>query len=164
MLSRFVSLYTMKSFSDNFTRIGYEDKCFRLVFLDEVTKLYSLRPVERGKDDILIFTGKCTLCQAYGGTAAKCMDDEVTDWLRCIADYIKIFRKVKAFNKVIDHERANCKAEEGIQPCFNVKHKAARHSNQDISYEKCAADIKAGILFQDHGNDIGTSAGRTNIK
>ena len=54
-------LHTVKSFSDDLACVGDQDKCFRFVFFDEVAEFYSLRTIQCGKDDVLVFSGKCAL-------------------------------------------------------------------------------------------------------
>ena len=94
----------MKSFSDDFTCIRNQNKCFRLVFLNKVTKLYCLGTVKGRKYDILVFARKSALCMTDGGTAVQSIYNEITDGFRFIAYDIELLGEVKTFDKCIDHE------------------------------------------------------------
>lgn len=54
----------MKTFSDDLTCIGDENKCGRLFVFDKITEPDSLRAVQCRKDDVFVFSGKCALCMA----------------------------------------------------------------------------------------------------
>lgn len=94
----------MKSFSDDFTCIRNQNKGFRLIFLNKVTKLNCLGTVEGRKDDILVLFPKSALCMADGGTAVQCIYKEITDGFRSSANHIEILGEVKTFDKRINHE------------------------------------------------------------
>ena len=147
-------LHTMKSLTNNLACIRYQDKCCWLILLDIVTKFDCLRAVERSEDNIFFVSGKCTLSIYNSCAAVQLIYNEITDWLWIIAYNVKIFRKIKAFNKVVDHERTNGKTEEGVQSGLDVKYKASGNCDQNVGYEQCFSDIETAVFFNNHSNDI----------
>ena len=154
----------MKSFSDDLACIGNQNKCFGFVFFDEVAELYSLRTIQRSKDDVFVFSGKCALCLADCGAPVQFMGQKITDRFRVVADNVEILGKVETFDERVDHKRTDRKPEERIKPSFDIEDKTSGDRDQNIGDEKRPANIKTGIFFQDHCNDVGAAAGRSDIK
>lgn len=90
--------------------------------------------------------------------------DEVTDGLGGAADHIKVFGQVQTLDKSVHHGRADGKSQEGVESGLDAKDEAACQGDKEIGGQKGFSDIYAGIFLQDHGDNVCTAAGRTDIK
>lgn len=81
----------MKSFSDNLACVRNQNECSRLLLLNKITKLNSLLAVQRSKNNIAVFTGKCALSIHNRCTSHQIMCDEVTNGFGMAAYNIEIF-------------------------------------------------------------------------
>ena len=95
----------METFTDDFARIGNQDKCTWLYLPDVLPELYSLVSLEYGKYNVLFIVGKGAFCFANSGTATQFMHDKIADWLRGTTYNIEVFTKVDAFDDGVDHQR-----------------------------------------------------------
>lgn len=157
-------LYTVKSFSDDFTGIGDQDKCGWLGLLNIVPKPDRLRTLQCCENDIFVFPGKCSLCVDDGRTAAQFVDDERADRIWFVADNIEVFGQIKTFNEVVHHERTDGQSEYRVESRLDIEDEKPGGCDQCIGEYERTSDIKAGIFLQDHGDDVCSSAGRADIE
>ena len=101
---------------------------------------------------------------AYTGTAVQRMNNKIADYVRMITDNVKIFGKIQTFYKAVYHKRPDGQSQQRIQTGLNVKDKETCDRDQDIGCKQGMTNIKAGVFFQDHGNNVRSATGRTNIK
>jgi len=92
------------------------------------------------------------------------MDDVITDGIGIVADDIKTFAEIDIFDHIIDHKGFSCKADGGEQSCFRIKDEKGSQNGCHIYQHQYGAYIHAGVLFHDHGNDIRTAAGCSDIE
>src|SRR5699024_7867019 len=64
----------------------------------------------------------------------------------------------------VDHKGADRESEYRVEPGLDIKDEKADERDQRIGDHQGASDIKAGIFFQDHGNDIGSAAGSADVE
>ena len=157
-------LHAMKSFSDDLACIGNQDKCFRFIFFNEVAEFYSLWTIQRGKDNVLVFTGKRSLRLTDGGAPVQFVGQKIADRFRMIADNVEIFGKIETFDEGVDHKGTDRKSKERIQPGFDIEDKTSGDGDQNIGDKECFSDIKTGIFFQDHCDNVGAAAGRSDVE
>lgn len=138
----------MKSFSDDLACIGNQNKCFGFVFFDEVAELYSLRTIQRSKDDVFVISGKCALCLADCGAPVQFMGQKITDRFRVVADNVEILGKVETFDERVDHKRTDRKPEERIKPSFDIEDKTSGDRDQNIGDEKRLLISKLEYFFR----------------
>ena len=81
----------MKSFSDDLTCVGDQDKCGWFHLFDIVSEADCLMAVQYGENKTLWFTGESSFCLTGCCTSMKLMHDKITDWFWIIADDIEIF-------------------------------------------------------------------------
>ena len=154
----------MEPFPNDLTCIGNQYECGRIFFFNKIPQQHGLMPVQRGKDDILLRSGKGPLPITDRGAAVQLMYDKITDWLRPAAEYVKILGQVQAFDKVVHQHRAERQSQAGVQPHLHVKHEKSGYRDRHVGQHQCPADVNAGILFQDHGYDICAAAGSPDIE
>ena len=103
----------MEPFPNDLTCIGNQYERGRIFFFNKIPQQHGLMPVQRGKDDILLRSGKGPLPVADRGAAVQLMYDKITDWLRPAAEYVKIFGQVQAFDKVVHQHGAERQSQAG---------------------------------------------------
>ena len=157
-------LYRVESAADNLAGVGDQDKCARLGFLDEVTQPHCLRTVQRCQDNIFLLSGENTLGRVNRCSTVQIPDDEVTDWLRTVADNIETLGKVETFNEVVCDEGAKNKSQNGKETCLHAKYEYACHGNRNVGDHQDTPDVITGIFFQYHCHNIGSPAGCPHIK
>ena len=86
-----VDLYTVEAFSDDLARVGDQDKCFRVIRLDEISEPHCLDTVQGSKNDIFVSAGVSTLCLAYAGAPPERVHDEIADLFRVVTYDIEVF-------------------------------------------------------------------------
>jgi len=90
--------------------------------------------------------------------------DEIADGIRFVADDREVFAKVDILDDTVDDKGFCHKAGKGEKSGGGIKDETGCHSDQKIHHKQGRTDIEAGIFFQDHGQDIRTAAGSTDIK
>ena len=99
-----------------------------------------------------------------GGTPFQFIMDEIADGIRFVADDREVFAKVDILDDTVDDKGFCHKAGKGEKSGGGIKDETGCHSDQKIHHKQGRTDIEAGIFFQDHGQDIRTAAGSTDIK
>lgn len=66
-----------------------------------ISKLHSLSSFQSSKYHIFLTVRIGSLRLADGRTALQLMCDKIADWLRIIADYIKILTQIDIFNHIV---------------------------------------------------------------
>ena len=84
--------------------------------------------------------------------------NKLTDGLRIGADNIERFAEVDIFNHCVHQEGFDHKAQNRVKPYLNPKGEKRGCHNQRVSEKQRPADINTGVLFQQHGHNIGAAA------
>lgn len=137
----------MESFSDDLTRIGNQDKCFRLLLFDEVPKLYGLHTIQGCQNNVTILTGKSSGSLYCRSTSVQLFYDEVADRFRMFADNVKIFAEIQTLDHVVNHQGTYRKTKYRVETRFNIEDKKSQNGNNNITGKESVSDIKAGVFF-----------------
>lgn len=105
-----------------------------------------------------------TLGAVDRGVPVQCIDNVIADRIRVIADDIKAFAQINALDHIVDHQRFCGKTDGGEKSCLRSKNKEGGGHCGHIHQHQHGSDIQAGVLLQDHGDDIRSAAGCADIE
>lgn len=130
----------------------------------KVSQLHGLTSPQYGQDNGAVAVGVSTLCVVYGGAAVQVFHDKVADRLRICTDDREVLAQVDVLDYAVDNEGLCHQTAEGEQTGLRAEDEAGSDGDEQIHDEQGSADVDAGILFEDHCQDVGTAAGCTDVK
>ena len=153
-----------KSFTNNLAAVGDHHESAGVVLFQEIPKLDGLASLHNRQNDefLLVRVGSLTL--KNGGTPFQFIMDEIADGIRLVTDDREILTEVDVLNDAVDNEGFRHQAGEREKTGRGVKDETGGHGDEKIHHEKGGTDVEAGIFLQDHGQNIRTAAGSTDIK
>ena len=153
-----------ESLTNDLTGIRDGNECSRLCIMYKVSQLHGLTSPQYGQDNGAVAVGVSTLCVVYGGAAVQIFHNKITDRLGVGTDDREVLAQVDVLDNAVDNEGLCHQTAEGEQTGLRAEDEAGSDGDEQIHDEQGSADVDAGILFQDHCQDVGTAAGCTDVK
>ena len=99
-----------------------------------------------------------------GRTAVQLVDDEVADGLRVLTHDVEALAEVHILDDVVHHHRLGHQTHDGEQTGGGAVHCKREAHSRHIRCHQGRTDVHAGVLFQDHGDDIRAARGCADVE
>ena len=99
-----------------------------------------------------------------GRTAVQLVDDEVADGLRVLTHDVEALAEVHILDDVVHHHRLGHQTHDGEQTGGGAVHCKREAHSRHIRCHQGRTDVHAGVLFQNHGDDIRSARGCVDVE
>lgn len=154
----------VEAVADDFGGVCDGDEGVRFVGSDEIAEPDGLRAPHDGDDDGFVLFFVVSHRVVCSRAAVQGMDDVFTDGIRVVTDDGEYLAEVDVFDHAVDDEGFREQAAHGEQSRFRAEDEERRDRDRHIGKHEGGADVDARIFRKDHGNDVGTTAGRVVVK
>ena len=125
---------------------------------------HRLSPGEHREHHVVGLVGIGPLGLPHSGSTNQGVGHVVTHVLRVGGDDEEGFAAVEGLDGAVHQHRLEGQAQQGAQAGTDVEHKQGGRGDHHVGHQQGPPHVHAGVLFQDHGHDVGAAGGGVDIE